>query len=148
MNLRRAKRSSPIIPIVPLVDILVVMLMFFIATTTFKKKPDAAQHLQINLPQSGALGSSAPQKEVRTTLAITPDKKVFLDGKEVADAVLADELKKLKKDSPGQKLELRADKDTTLEMLLKVWDALKAAGWSINEVPARILRAAEAAGQK
>ena len=148
MNLRRAKRPSPIIPIVPLVDILVVMLMFFIATTTFKNKSDKAQHLQINLPQSNALGASAPQKEARKSIAIGNDKKIFLDGNEVADIALADALKKLKAESPGAKLELRADKDATLETLLKVWDALKAAGYTINEVPARILRAAEAAGKK
>ena len=35
--------------------------------------------------------------------------------------------------------------DTPLGLLVKVWDALKAAGYSINDVPARIQRAAEAA---
>ena len=43
---------------------------------------------------------------------------------------------------PGLKLELQADTDTPLGLLVKVWDSLKAAGFAINEVPARIGAAA------
>ena len=142
MDLRRKKRPTPIIPIVPLVDILVVLLMFFIATTTFKSKADKAHHLQVSLPQSDALGAAVPVKETRKTLAITKDQKVFLDGNEVGEAGLSAALKEMKTALPGVKLELQADQDTPLGLLVKVWDALKAAGWSINDVPARIQRAA------
>ena len=148
MNLRRQKRPPPIIPIVPLVDILVVLLMFFIATTTFRKKEEKkAQHLQVSLPESNALGSAVPVKESRKTLAITKDKKVYLDGNEVAEADLEHALKEMKTVTPAVKLELRADQDTPLGLLVKVWDGLKAAGFAINDVPARIQRAAEAAGR-
>ncbi len=143
MDLRRRKRASPIIPIVPLVDILVVLLMFFIATTTFKKKAEKAHYLQISLPQSGALGVAVPAKESRKTIAITKDKKIYLDGNETAEAGLADALKELKAVTPGLKLELQADQDAPLGLLVKTWDALKAAGFSIGDVPARIQRAAE-----
>jgi biopolymer transport protein ExbD len=40
---------------------------------------------------------------------------------------------------------LEADTDTALGILIKVWDALKTAGYSINDVPARIQKAAAAA---
>ena len=52
-------------------------------------------------------------------------------------------MKNLKSKSPAAKLELQADQDTPLGMLVKVWDALKLAGYSISEVPARIQRAAQ-----
>lgn len=143
MDLRRRKRASPIIPIVPLVDILVVLLMFFIATTTFKKKSEKAHHLQVSLPQSNALGVAVPVKDARKTISITKDRKIFLDGNETAEAALAEALKELKVITPGLKLELQADQDAPLGLLVKIWDALKAAGYSINDVPARIQRAAE-----
>ncbi len=143
MDLRRRRRASPIIPIVPLVDILVVLLMFFIATTTFKKKAEKANHLQISLPQSNALGVAVPVKESRKIISITKDKKIFLDGNETAVAALAEALKELKSITPGLKLELQADQEAPLGLLVKIWDALKAAGYSINDVPARIQRAAE-----
>lgn len=142
MDLRRKKKHTLIIPIVPLVDILVVLLMFFIATTTFKSKVKKAHHLQVSLPQSSALGAAVPRQEARKTLAITKDRKVFLDGNEVVETGLAAALKEMRTALPGVKLELQADQDAPLGLLVKVWDALKAAGWSINDVPARIQRAA------
>ena len=145
MDLRRKKRPPPIIPIVPLVDILVVLLMFFIATTTFKSKADKTHHLQVSLPQSDALGAAVPRKETRKTLAITRDRKIHLDGNEVGAEGLAAALKEMKTALPEARLELQADQDTPLGLLVTVWDALKAAGWSINDVPARIQRAAAAA---
>ena len=44
------------------------------------------------------------------------------------------------------RLELEADTDAALGVLVKVWDALRAAGFSVNEVPARIQRAGAGSG--
>ncbi len=143
MDLRRRKRASPIIPIVPLVDILVVLLMFFIATTTFKKKAEIAHHLQINLPQSSTLGTPVTEKETRKKISIDKDQKITLNDKLTTEVGLTEALKELKANTPGLKLELEADQDTPIGLLVKIWDSLKAAGFSINEVPARIQRAAD-----
>lgn len=138
MNLRPRKRSSPIIPIVALVDILVIVLLFIVATTTFKQ---SKTQMEINLPQSETLGSSAPHQDIRKTLAITKDKRVILDGSEVTPEKLAVALQELKLANPGTRLELQADQDTPLGLLVKIWDALKSAGFPVKEVPARIQRA-------
>jgi biopolymer transport protein ExbD len=137
MNIRRKKRTSPQIPIVALVDILVIVLLFIVATTTFREQKT---EMRINLPQSNALGTNAPAKEKRTTLAITPERTIMLDGAEVAADSLVEALKALKERSPEAKLELQADRDTPLGLLVSVWDALKAAGIPISDVPARIQR--------
>ena len=140
MNLRSRKRPSPVIPIVALVDILVITLLFIVATTTFRK---TKAQVQINLPQSSSgLGKNVPEKDARKTLAITKDKKVVLDGTEVTEETLMVALKELKLANPAAKLELEADTDTPLGMLMKVWDSLRGAGFPIEEVPARIQRAA------
>ena len=49
LNLRRRRHPVPTIPIVSLIDIMVVLLIFFVATTTFKKQKT---QMQIALPQS------------------------------------------------------------------------------------------------
>ena len=140
MQLRRRQRRTPTIPIVTLVDILTIVLLFFVATTTFKKKKT---QMKINLPSSKSIGTTTAEKETRTTLAVSKDKKVFLDGAEISEDGLADALKKMKSKTPDAKLELEADQDTPLGMLVKIWDSLKTAGYSINDVPARLQRAAE-----
>lgn len=141
MNLRTRRRSVPIIPIVSMIDIMVVLLIFFIATTTFRGKPKT--HLKIALPESKAMGESASQPETRTAITVTKDQALFLDGDPVTVEKLAAALTALKQAKPGAKLELEADAGTALGLLVKVWDALRAAGYSVNDVPARIERNVE-----
>ena len=68
MNLRPRRRPVPAIPIVSLIDIMVILLIFFIATTTFKKQK---MEVKISLPSSKALGGAAPAAETRATITVT-----------------------------------------------------------------------------
>jgi biopolymer transport protein ExbD len=116
---------------------MVILLIFFIATTTFREKK---VQVKINLPQSKSMGASAPSEEVRKSILVTPTKELFLDGNPVKVEELAAALTRLKTSQPDSKLELEADTETPLGMLVSIWDALRAAGFSINDVPARIQR--------
>jgi biopolymer transport protein ExbD len=139
MNLRPKRRPVPMIPIVSLIDIMVILLIFFVATTTFKK--DKTQ-VKITLPESKSLGGSVAAPETRVAISIDEHQKIFLDGKTVELEELAAAINSLKEAQPGLKLELQADTTAALGNLVKVWDALREAGYSINDVPARIQRAA------
>jgi biopolymer transport protein ExbD len=138
MELRRSRRTVPAIPIVSLIDILVILLIFFIATTTFRRDK---MHVKIALPESKAMGAASPAQDVRTAITITKDKAILLDGNPVALEKLEEALKQLRATRPEARLELEADTDAALGILVNVWDALRGAGYSINEVPARIQRA-------
>jgi biopolymer transport protein ExbD len=138
MNLRPRRRPVPMIPIVSLIDIMVILLIFFVATTTFKK--DKTQ-VKITLPESKSLGGSAQAAESRVSITIDEQQNTFLDGKPVDLDKLAAAITALKEAQPGVKLELQADTTAALGKLVKVWDALREAGFSINDVPARIQRA-------
>lgn len=138
MDLRRPRRPVPAIPIVSLIDILVILLIFFIATTTFRQNK---MHVKIALPESKAMGGESPAQESRLAISITKEKDVLLAGELIELENLAEALKELKAAKPQAKLELEADTDSALGVLVKVWDALREAGFSINEVPARIQRA-------
>lgn len=144
MNLRPRRRPVPAIPIVSLIDIMVILLIFFIATTTFREQK---AQVKITLPESKRMGGAAPAQEARKTLAITAAQELFLDGNPVTVDQLAAALTRLKESQPGAKLELQADTATALGVLMRVWDALRAAGYSIHDVPARIQRAAGAEGE-
>lgn len=138
MNLRPRRRPVPTIPIVSLIDIMVILLIFFIATTTFKK--DRMQ-VKITLPESKSLGGASDAAPTRVPITIDKDQKIFLDGKPVDLKNLAIAITSLKEAKPGLKLELEADTTAALGILVKVWDSLREAGFSINDVPARIQRA-------
>lgn len=137
LNLRPRRRPVPAIPIVSLIDIMVILLIFFIATTTFREKK---MEVKINLPESKSMGAAAPSEEVRKSIMVTPNKEVFLDGNPTTPEKLGEALIRLKETNPNTKLELQADTETPLGLLMQIWDALRSAGYSVNDVPARIQR--------
>src|SRR5262245_44397531 len=104
MNLRRRRRPSPVIPIVAMVDILVITLLFIVATTTFK--PKQKTEVKVDLPTAKALGKNVPATITRKSLTGTKENKYFLDGKEIAPGDLVAALKELKATTPDAKLEV------------------------------------------
>lgn len=132
------KRRTPVIPIVALVDILTVLLIFFVLTTTFKKENRNAL-LKIALPQASSLTPSL-ESIPRTALSVTAASEIFLDEKPVALDSLAQTVRDFRTAQPTARLELKADEKAPLGTLVKVWDALAAAGLKVNtDVPTKIL---------
>ena len=129
------RRRLPVVPIISLIDILAILLIFFIATTTFKQKKTL---LNISLPKASALSGSSTQTK-RLTVSVTKDEEVFIENEAIALDKLGDALQLLKSANPEVKLELKADEELPLGVLIKVWDAFNQAGIAIKDVPARIL---------
>ena len=80
MNLRPRKRHVPVIPIVSLIDIMVILLIFFVATTTFRRQK---AHLKIALPESKGVGGVSADAGNRLAITVTKDQKIQLDGQPV-----------------------------------------------------------------
>lgn len=132
------KRRTPVIPIVALIDILTVLLIFFVATTTFKKNQTNAL-LKISLPSAEAL---TPEIETtpRTPISVTAENQIYLASEPVALEELPAALITFRQKNPTARLELSADEAAPLGTLVKVWDALAAAGLKVNtDVPTKIL---------
>ncbi len=128
------------VPIVSLIDILFIVLIFFIVSSEFKKKRDV---LKIELPTVREVESQTIA-DARSVLAIDADGAVRLDDLTVPNLGLLEAyLNAYVKENPGRKLELEADKDVSLEKLVAIWDALTAAGIEVTDVPARIALPAE-----
>lgn len=134
MKLTSEKRRIPDIPIISLIDILAILLIFFIISTTFKKPRPV---LEIDLPTVKQV-SAEKVTDTRAILAIAADGRINLNDTEVKEAELADYLIAFKKINPEKKLELEADKEVNLKQMFSLWDALTRAGFNIKDVPARI----------
>jgi biopolymer transport protein ExbD len=123
------KRRAPSIIIVSLVDILTILLIFFVVSTTFKKdQPE----VQINLPESKT-ATSAPAELDHALVTVNQDDEVKLDGNTIAVDELEGAVRNL---SATQKssLALQADKKASFGIIIKVLDALKLAG--VKNLPA------------
>jgi biopolymer transport protein ExbD len=123
------KRRAPTIIIVSLVDILTILLIFFVVSTTFKKdQPE----VNINLPESKT-STSKPAELDHAIVSVDASDAVKLDGK----AIAIDDLQQAINDLPPLRkstLVLKADEKASFGMIVKVMDALKLAG--IKNLPA------------
>jgi biopolymer transport protein ExbD len=139
MHFHRIIRKRAEVPIVPMIDILFILLVFFIVSTTFKKPREI---LRIELPTVREVPSDTVT-DTRSVIAVDALGNITLDSLKVPEGLLQSYLAAYQKQNPGRKLELEADRKVPLERLLEVWDALTKAGIPIKEVPARIKVPAE-----
>jgi biopolymer transport protein ExbD len=135
MKFHRPVRARSQIQIIPLIDILLILLIFFVVTTSFKKPRDV---LRIELPTVKEIQSDQVG-DTRSVIAVDAVGNITLDSLAVPEGLLESYLAAFQKQNPGRKLELEADKRLPLERLLQIWDSLTKAGISIKEVPARII---------
>ena len=130
MRFYTRKRRMPAVIIVSLIDILAMLLIFVIVTTTFKRDQPA---VVINLPDSKT-ATAAPTQADPAILTISSDQKLFLDNKPVELADLKDALVQMLAANPNRALALNADKAAPFGLVISVMDVLKEA--NVRNVPA------------
>lgn len=129
MKIAVRKRRAPSIIIVSLVDILTILLIFFVVSTTFKKdQPE----VQINLPESQT-ATKAPAELDHALLSVNENDEIRLDGKPLPIEELESAVRALAADRKST-LALQADKKASFGTIIKVMDALKLAG--VKNLPA------------
>ncbi|MEO0454498.1 MAG: biopolymer transporter ExbD [Verrucomicrobiota bacterium] len=119
----RSKRPVTI-NIVSLIDILSILLIFFIVTTTFKKTRPA---VEIELPESTtATEASDPNEPV--IIYVTAEEEILIGETPVPMALLAERLRATIAQKPEAPFSLEADESISLSLFVKVMDAATEAG--------------------
>jgi len=109
------------IPLTPLIDIVFLLLIYFLLTTNFL----VDEGIKIKLPQAKA---SAPQTEKEITVYVDRQGRAFLGNEEVSLAMLFDRLKEMIGVRENKLVVIRADRAVILNKAVKVMDVAKAAG--------------------
>ena len=124
------KRRAPVVIIVSLIDILAILLIFFIVTSTFKKN---LPQLKIALPESKA-ATASEKNEVPFILEVQDETTLQLDGKPVTLDGLATALRETNASAPDRGIALQADEGVPFRVIVRIIDALRDAG--IRNLPA------------
>jgi len=121
----RKHRQVPAVIIVSLIDVLMVVLIFLVVTTTFRT-PTA---VELTIPDSSQARPVEPGEKAPYIIEIakTPP-YLFLNSSPIALTNLQQRLIELAKDNSFPGLAIRSDESAPVGMLLKVIDAAKAAG--------------------
>jgi len=123
------KRRPPSIIIVSLVDVLTILLIFFVVSTTFRRdQPE----VQINLPDAKT-ATKVPAELEHAIVTVDQNDQIKLDGRAIGVDELEDAVRNLP-ETRKSSLALQADKKASFGTIIKVMDALKLAG--VKNLPA------------
>ena len=121
VHARPKKRYAVQIPITPLIDIVFMLLIYFLLTTNFM----VDEGIKIKLPQARA---AAPQTEETITVYVDSQGQAFLGEDEISLDRLFDRLKEKIGARQDELVVVRADRSVMLNKAVKVMDIAKAAG--------------------
>jgi biopolymer transport protein ExbD len=126
MNLRSMRvRDEPEINFVPLIDVLLVILIFLMVTTTYQRVAE----LQITLPEAEADAQKQRPKEINVGVdaqgRYVIDKTVFTF---TTSAAFADALKRAAGDGKDPVVIISADANATHQSVIHVMEAARLAG--------------------
>jgi biopolymer transport protein ExbD len=122
MQFRRTRRDDARIEITPLVDMVFLLLIFFMLSTTFIVSPG----IKVNLPQSSAEKVTQEKKEVQ--VVITEDNKVFVESTLVDMEGLEQRLVEAAQQDPQTLVIIKADAKALHGKVVEVMDLAKQSG--------------------
>ncbi len=123
MNLRPGRRrSATMVDLTPMIDVVFLLLIFFMVSTTF----NVAASLKLELPKSHTTAEEQQPKQL--VISIDQDGKLFVQREPVADKDLRRRILNVTKGSKTFPVVLRADADARHKRVVLVMDTLQQLG--------------------
>jgi len=131
MNFRPQKKGRGlIINITTLIDVMFLLLIFFMVTSTFKNQPA----INLVLPRSATATETVDTPSV---LYLTSGGEVYLNDTLVDESRLAELLGQLRTSSSEDRMVLRADESASHGRVVELIDTIKQSGFSRVSLSAR-----------
>ena len=121
-NSLNRKDDAAEIDMTPMLDIVFIMLIFFIVTTSFVKEAG----VQVLRPTNTK--TAIKKSNANLFIAITKTGDVFMDNKLVKVEKLKVEVQRIKAESPEGAVVIQADQSSKAGVVMKVLDAVRGAG--------------------
>ena len=122
MSLLNRNRRRPRIDIVPLVDVLMVLIVFFLVTMQFKN----LRALNLRMPKIETAGSNQLSNEI--VLSLDRAGNYFLNNQPVSEEVLQDALRTASNLPQNPKVLLVADEEAALKTVTRLIDLCRENG--------------------
>jgi len=109
------------VDITPMLDVVFIMLIFFIVTATFVKESG----IDVNRPQAA---TAVVKEKANILVAIDAHNKIWINRREVDVRSVRANIERLHAENPKGSVVIQADKDSRNEVLVQVMDASRLAG--------------------
>ena len=109
------------INLTPMLDVVFIMLIFFIVTASFIKEAG----IEIIRPDAP---TAEKQEDAAILIAISENDEIWIDRQETDPRAVRDAIERLHAENPKGSIVIQADQESTNEMLVIVMEAAKQAG--------------------
>lgn len=109
------------INLTPMLDVVFIMLIFFVVTTSFVKEAG----VEVNRPSA----NTAKQQEAANILiAIRPNGEIWIDGRAVDLRAVRANVERLRAEFPESDVVIQGDRQAQVGILVRVMDQVRMAG--------------------
>lgn len=117
----RANSEAAGLDISPLIDVVFILLIFFMVSTTFVKD------MKVEIERPGA-ASATPSSSKALRILIDSNKEIFVDGQSVRPWMLQNRIKELARLQQSDSVLIVTDRRVPAETLIEVVDQCRLAG--------------------
>ena len=121
MRRKRGGGDEAEVDLTPMLDVVFIMLIFFIVTASFVKESG----IDINRPDAS---TAEKQERGNILVAITESGQLWIDKRQVDPRALRANIERLKAENPEGAVVIQADKNSKNGLLVTVMDAAREAG--------------------
>lgn len=115
------QEDEKVADLTPMLDVVFIMLIFFIVTATFIKETG----IEVNRPDTK---TAQFKKTVSLLVAVSPDSSIWIDKKKVDIRNVRPLMERLHAENPKGGLVIQADMDSKVEKVLAIMDAARTIG--------------------
>lgn len=109
------------IDITPMLDVVFIMLIFFIVTSTFIKESG----IDVNRPQAA---TAVKKSKANILIAINENNEIWIDRRQIDIRAVRPNIERLHAENPQGSVVIQADKESKTDTLIQVMDASRQAG--------------------
>ena len=117
----QATEAEEEISLTPMLDVVFILLIFFIVTANFIKEPG----LEVNRPDSD---TSEIQENAAILIAVGGNDEIYMDGRRIDVRQVKANVLKLLADNPQGTVVIQADETASADAIIQVMDGARDAG--------------------
>jgi len=120
-NRQVAAEDEAQIDLTPMLDVVFIMLIFFIVTATFIKEAG----VEVNRPEAS---TAQPKENVNILVAINATNEIWMDKRRIDERAVRANIERLHAENPKGAVVIQADNKSNTETVAAVLDAAREAG--------------------
>lgn len=127
---RRQRNGAVELNMAPLIDMIFILLIFFLVTTSFVKESG----VEVQRPKAA---TAEVADKTNVIIAVTAEDEIYLDRRTVDVRLVRAHMERFLADTPEGSVVIAADKDSRTGLVIRVLDACRLAGVNNISVAAR-----------